>query len=100
MHAIVNRLTLSKPFDAEAVRKVEDFLQRTQRENPDFLGGHLVRISDTVVIMLAYYASREALDEISKRVAGPWFAENIRSYLAGPVERQVGEVVASATPTG
>jgi predicted membrane-bound mannosyltransferase len=94
MYAIVNRLPLGKPLDAEILRKMEDFLARTRRENPDFLDARLISVSDTVAIVVAFYTTREALDEISSRVAGPWFAEHVRPYLAGPVDRQVGEVVA------
>lgn len=98
MHAIVNRLTLGKPLDAAVLRKMEDFLARTRRENPDFLDAKVVRVSDTVAIVIALYTTREAMDEISSRVAGPWFAENVRPYLAGPVDRQVGEVVVQLAP--
>ena len=44
-------------------------------------------------MLLAFYANREVLDEVSSKIAGPWFAENVRPYLAGPVSRSVGEVV-------
>jgi len=51
-------------------------------------------VSETETVSLTFFASREALDEVSSKVAGPWFAENVRPHLAGPVERTVGEVVA------
>jgi hypothetical protein len=98
MHALVNKLTLAKPLDAEVLRKLEDFLTQMRREHPDFLDGRVIRVSDTSVIMVAFYATREALDEISSKVAAPWFAEHVRPYLGGPADRQVGEVVVRASP--
>lgn len=61
---------------------------------PTFLGGQVVRVSDTESIALTFFETREALDDVSSKIAGPWFAENVRPYLGGPVERSVGEVVA------
>jgi hypothetical protein len=94
MHAIINRLTLTKPFDAELLRKMEDFLIRVRRDNPGLIDAKVVKVSETVAIVLALYATREVLDEVSSKLAGPWFAEHVRPYLAGPVDRQVGEVIA------
>jgi hypothetical protein len=76
---------------------LEDFLTRTRRENPDLLDVRIISVSDTVAIALAFYTTREALDDISSRVAAPWFAEHVRPYLAGPVDRQVGRVVVPLT---
>jgi hypothetical protein len=99
MHAIVNKLTLGKPLDDEILRKMErEFFPRAREANPGFLDARVVRVSDTEVIRLAFYTTREALDEVSSKVAGPWFAEHVRPYLAGPVQRSVGEVIARMTP--
>ena len=52
-------------------------------------------------ILVIVYRDRESLDRISKTIAAPWFAENIRPYLSGPVSRSVGEIVAgSGVPAG
>ena len=97
MYGLVNRLTLAKPLDAEILRRMEDFLTRTRRENPGLVDARIISISDTVAIAVAFYTTREAPDDISSRVAAPWFAEHVRPYLAGPVDRQVGQVVAQLT---
>ena len=95
MYTIITKLTLTKPLDAELLRKMErEFFVQAKEASPGFLGGQVVQMSDTHTVMLAFFASREALDEVSSKVAGPWFAANVRPYLAGPVERSVGEVVA------
>lgn len=96
MYAVVNKLTLGKPVDDELLKKLEDEFFPRVRQIPGFVDAQLVRVSDTEAIVFALYATREALDEISRSIAAPWFAENVRPYLAGPVQRSVGEVVARA----
>jgi hypothetical protein len=94
MHAIVNTLKLARPLDDQILHKIkEEFLPRAREANAGFLGAKIVRVSELEVVLLAFYANREVLDEVSSKVAGPWFAENVRPYLAGPVTRTVGEVI-------
>jgi hypothetical protein len=42
------------------------------------------------------FTSRAALDEVSRDVAAPWFAEHMRPHLAGPANRPIGEIIAGA----
>lgn len=94
MFAIVNTMKLARPLPPELLLKIEQELVPRSRElNAGLLGLKIVQVTETDVVLLAFYASREALDEISSKIAGPWFAENVRSYLAGPVNRVVGEVI-------
>jgi len=93
MHAVVNRLTLGKPFDADLFDRIEGDLKPQLANQSGFLDFQIVRVSDQEVILLVWFATREALDEISSKVAGPWFADHVRPYLAGPVQRSVGEIV-------
>jgi len=94
MHAIVNTLKLARPLDAPLLRKIkEEFFPHVREANAGFLGAKIVQVSELEVVLLAFYANREVLDEVSSKIAGPWFAENVRPYLAGPVTRSVGEVV-------
>lgn len=55
-----------------------------------------MRVSDTQAIFLVLFDDRESLDDISRNFAAPWFAEHVRPLLAGPVNRQVGKMVAGA----
>lgn len=97
MHAVVNKLTLGKPIDDELLRELEQSFYPQLRDQPGVVDMKLVRVSDSEVILLAFFASREAMDSISSNVAAPWFAEHVRPYLAGPVQRVTGEVIASYT---
>ncbi len=94
MQAIVTTLKLARPLDDEILHKVEhEFFPRAREANAGFLGAKVVRVSDLEVVLLAFYSNREALDDVSSKIAGPWFAENVRPYLACPVSRNVGEVI-------
>lgn len=97
MHAVVTKLTLAKPLDDELLRRMErEFFPAARESNPGFLDARVIVVSDTEAILVAYYTTREVLDEVSSKVASPWFAANVRPYVAGPVQRSVGEVVAMA----
>ena len=93
MHAIVNTMKLTQPLPPELVLKVEQELVPRLREVDPAITLRFVRVTDTDFVMLAFYSNRELLDSISNKIAGPWFGENVRSYLAGPVNRLVGEVI-------
>jgi hypothetical protein len=92
-HAVVNKLTLGKPIDASLLARVREELEPRMREHAEFVELRIVVVSDTEAILLVFFTTREGLDRISKEVAAPWFAEHVRPYLAGPVQRSVGEIV-------
>ena len=95
MYAIVNHLPIKDGTDwSELAQKVERF--QAGITHAAFRGMGLIRASDTEAIVLVLFTSREVLDDIARNVAAPWFAENIRPYLAGPVSRSVGEIVAGS----
>ena len=94
MHAIVNTMKLARPLPPEVLLKMEQELLPRCRELDPALAFTLVQVTETDLVMLAFYSSRDTLDEVSSKLAGPWFGENVRSYLAAPVNRLVGEVIA------
>ena len=95
MHAIVNRLPIKPDTDWNALTaKVDGF--NAAIKHPDFRGLSLIRAGDNEAIVLVLFATRPALDEVSRDIAAPWFAENMRPHLAGAVSRSVGEIVAGA----
>jgi hypothetical protein len=93
--SVVNKLTLGKPIDDALLRALETEFCPQVRDRPGFVDVHLVVVSETEAIVVGLYATREAMDDISRNVAAPWFAQHVRPYLAGPVQRSTGEVVAS-----
>lgn len=64
------------------------------RERPEFLGVYLVRESENKTIFLVKYKDLDSLNDISRSTAAPWFKENIKPFLDGPVDRHVGEIMA------
>ena len=74
--------------------KINEFQSRLSKQRPEFCGVSLVKINDTSAILLVLFKDLESLNDISRNVTAPWFAEHVRHYLDGPVNRQVGEIVA------
>ena len=98
MHAVVNHLPIKPDADwREIVRRVDAFARSVN--HPDYRGLSLIRTGEQEAIVLVLFISRSALDEISRTVAAPWFAENMRPYLSGAASRSVGEVIAGSLKT-
>ena len=94
MYAVINHLPIKPGTDWVALTaKIDAY--NAGITHPDFRGLSLIRAGDNEATVLVLFATRPALDQISREAAS-WFAENIRSYLAGPAQRSVGEVVAGA----
>ena len=94
MHIIITRLPLKPDCDwGEIARKIETVGELGRANSAEFRGVSLVRGSPEEAILLVQFDGRDELDRFSREVAGPWFAENMRQYLAGPVNRTVGEIV-------
>lgn len=95
MHIVVNRFRLREDVDWPVLQsEVDRFHARVSRQREDLRGVSLVRVGDAEAIFLVLFETREALDDISRNIAAPWFAQHVRPFLAGPVDRQVGEIVA------
>jgi len=95
MHIVVNQFALQDSVDwADLQSKIDQLQALLSSQRRDFRGVSLVRVGDAKAILVVLFDNQEALEDISKNLAAPWFAEHIRPYLAGPVDRQVGEIVA------
>ena len=102
MHAVVNHLPIKEGANwSERIARFGTFDAATRKSHPDLLSTSVIRASAAEAILVVVYRDSESLDRISKTIAAPWFAENIRPYLSGPVSRSVGEIVAgSGAPAG
>lgn len=97
MHIVVNRFRLREDVDWPFLQSEVDRLHaRVSLEREDFRGVSLVRVGDTEAIFVVLFETRAALDDISRNIAAPWFAQHVSPILAGPVDRQAGEVVAGS----
>jgi len=97
MHAIVNHLPMRDGADwADIAAKFDRFASEMRAAHPEFKSAIVLKVDEHESILVVTYTDRESLDRLSKEVAGPWFAQNIRPYLAGPVSRSVGVIVAGA----
>lgn len=95
MHAVVNHLPIRPDADwADISAKADSFFIRTRAAYPKLRSAILVRVGEGEAIFVGVYDDRATMDHVSSEVAAPWFAENVRPYLAGPAARSSGEVVA------
>ena len=92
MLAVLNHLELQPDTDWEALGKSFDALCAAV-DDPDLIDASIVQTDDRHGFILVRYKSREAMEAVSKTVAAPWFAENVRPLLAAPASRTVGQIV-------
>jgi hypothetical protein len=97
VHADINHLSLQKTTDwAELAQTLDSFEAMLREQYPAFRGCTLIRAGDDAGILVVTYDTRETLDNFSRNVAAPWFAEHVRPLLAGAASRSVGEVVSGS----
>jgi heme-degrading monooxygenase HmoA len=96
MYAVVNHFPLKTPVDQALIDKLQQDLIPRGQALPGFKEFHFIRVADDHAIVVVLFETLEALEEITRQVAAPWFAEHVGPYVAGPPERRVGEVVASS----
>jgi len=97
MHIVVNHFTLQDTVDWTRLEAaVEQFQSDLSARRPEFHGVSLVRVSGNSAIFLVLFDDLDSLNDISRNIAAPWFTEHFKPFVAGPVERHVGEIVAGA----
>ena len=96
MHAVVNHFPLKKPVDQKILDLMRQELFPKAQAFEGFEDFYFIRVSDEEVIVVVVWATKEALEEGTKQVGSPWFGERFGPYVAGPPDRKVGEVIASA----
>ena len=101
MHIVVNHLTIQDTVDwSKLGAAVEQFQAGVSGKHPGFLGVSLVREGENKAILLVLFQDLESLNDFSRNIAAPWFTEHVKPYLAGPVDRHVGEIVAGDLTEG
>ncbi len=97
MHAIITRLPLKSDVDWNLLVERAGALDKlAAARTADYRGLSFVRTGEEEATLLVVFMTKDALDMISREVAGPWFAENMRPFLAGPASRTVGEILAGS----
>jgi hypothetical protein len=94
MHTVVNHLPIQLGADwAEISAKFEAFSVGVRRDYPAMRVAVLTRMGDSEAVFVGVYDDETTMKHVSSSVAAPWFAENMRQYLAGPANRSVGPVI-------
>jgi hypothetical protein len=95
MHTIVNHLPIQPGTNWDDMKaKFDAFVKQ---DDPAFAAVRTVQLlkaSETEAIFVVTFDDLDALNAFSANVAGPWFAANLRQYLAGPANRTVAEMIA------
>jgi len=94
MHAVVNHIPIAEGADwAEMIGLAEGFAATTCADHPEVVSMQAVRAGDAEMILIIQFSDEASMAEFSSKIAGPWFAENIRKFMGGPADRKTGEVV-------
>ena len=93
MHAVVNHLELKEPVPEETFASSDAVAQALL--DAGGLALHLVRVDETHLILVLFFASAEDAERIARDVGGPWMREHVVPHLAGGTRRSLGEVVVS-----
>jgi hypothetical protein len=94
---VVNVLHFQDPVDPALFERAEDELGRAMRGIDGFGGFQVVQTGETEVVLLIFGDSADALDRIATEVGSPWMGANVVPLLAGPPERHIGPLIASAS---
>jgi hypothetical protein len=93
MHAVVNHLRLKEPLPRESVDSFDGAAQAVL--DAGGLACHLVRVDETHLILVLFFASAADAERVARDVGGPWVREHVAPYLAAGTERYVGEALVS-----
>lgn len=97
MHAVVNHLPIKPDADwGDIASKFDAFAKDVRARFPAMNTAVLARMSDTEAVFIGIYDDPDTMKTVSSDVAAPWFAENIRPYLAGQANRSAGVVIAGS----
>jgi hypothetical protein len=88
MHTVVNHLPIKPDADWQRIAELFGaFADGVKAKYPGMVVALLHKASDAEAVFVGVYSDPETMQDVSANVAGPWFAENIRPYLAGPANR-------------
>jgi hypothetical protein len=54
-----------------------------------------VRVDETHLILVLFFATAEDADRIARDVGDPWVREHVVPYLVGDTDRSLGEAIVS-----
>jgi hypothetical protein len=93
---VMNVLQFKESVDPALFQEAEDELGRAMRGVDGFGGFQVVQTGDAEVVLLIFGESADALDRVATEVGSPWMVANVVPLLAGPPERRIGPLIASA----
>ena len=97
MHAVVNHLRFKDPVDRALFARAEAELAPSMRAIPGFASLHIVQVAADHVVLVITGDDAQTLDRLATEVGTPWMRDNVIPLLAGPPERHIGPIIASAS---
>ena len=95
MHVVINHLHLRAPLTDATARATQEAVALVV--DVGGLAARVAKVDDRHLILILEFADREDADRVAREVGGPWMREHIVPLLEGPTDRNVGEVIASAS---
>jgi hypothetical protein len=95
MHTVINHLPIKPDADWGKIASLFGaFAEGVKTKYPGMTTALLNKVAEGEALFVGIYEDPVTMQEVSSNVAAPWFAENIRPFLAGAANRSVGEVIA------
>lgn len=95
MHVVINHLHLREPLTDATAQATQEAVALVVDSGG--LAARVAKVDDRHLILILEFADREDADRVAREVGGPWMREHIVPLLEGPTDRNVGEVIASAS---
>jgi hypothetical protein len=96
MAVVANVLHFRDPVDPTIFQRAAEELGSAMRAIDGFGGFQVVHTGESEVVLLIFGDTVEVLDRVATEVGSPWMVANVVPLLAGPPERHLGPVIASA----
>jgi hypothetical protein len=93
---VMNVLQFKESVDPALFQEAKDELGRAMRAVDACGGVHEVENGQAEVLHNLFGESADALDRVATEVGSPWMVANVVPLLAGPPERRIGPLIASA----
>jgi hypothetical protein len=95
MHVVINHLRLRDPVTDATVAASQDAVRLVV--DAGALAARVAKVDETHLVLILEFETAEDADRIALEVGGPWMRENILPLLASDTDRNVGEVIATAS---
>lgn len=95
VHVVINHLRLRDPVSDATLESFRDGVQLAV--DAGALEARVAKVDEQHLILILGFASADDADRVAREVGGTWMRANISPLLADGTDRNLGEVIASAS---